>query len=65
MVSRKLLMLVLAVVLVLVSLPLAAQDDQINMTMWVRAINFQAQNLVDTWNANNDSQIELTVVPLV
>ena len=33
------------------------------MTMWVRAISFETQNLVDTWNANNDSQIELTVVP--
>ena len=60
---RKLFLLVLATVLVLGSLPLAAQDDQINMTMWVRAINFQTQELVDTWNANNDSQIELTVFP--
>ena len=40
MISRKLLMLVLALVLVLVCLPLSAQDDQINMTMWVRNISF-------------------------
>ena len=33
------------------------------MTMWVRAINFHTQTQVDTWNANNESQIELTVVP--
>jgi len=33
------------------------------MNMWVRAINFRTQTQVDTWNANNDSQIELTVVP--
>ena len=61
--SRKSIQLVLALVLILGSLPLAAQDDQINMTMWVRAINFQTQELVDQWNANNDSQIELTVIP--
>ena len=45
------------------SLPLAAQDEQINMTMWVRSISFQTQELVDEWNANNDSQVELTVIP--
>ena len=61
--SRKIFMLLLAAVLVLGSLPLAAQDDQINMTMWVRSIPFQTQELVDQWNANNDSQIELTVIP--
>ena len=33
------------------------------MTMWVRAINSHTQTQVDTWNANNESQIELTVVP--
>ena len=55
-------MLVLAFVLVLGSLPLAAQDDQINMTMWIRQTSFEAQTLVDEWNANNDSQIELTVI---
>ena len=60
---RKVFFLVLVIFLVLGSLPLTAQDEQINMTMWVRAINFQTQTLVDTWNANNDSQIELTVVP--
>ena len=60
---RKTFLVVLAVALVLGALPLSAQDDQINMTMWVRAINFQTQELVDTWNANNDSQIELTVIP--
>ena len=38
--SRKLFALILAIVLVLGSLPLAAQDDQINMTMWVRNISF-------------------------
>ncbi|MCY4072084.1 MAG: sugar ABC transporter substrate-binding protein [Chloroflexi bacterium] len=63
MISRKLVLLVLAIVLVFGSLPLAAQDDQINMSMWVRAISFETQTLVDTWNANNDSQIELTVIP--
>lgn len=63
MISRKTLLLILSFVLVLVSLPAAAQDDQINMTMWVRSINFQTQELVDQWNANNDSQIELTVIP--
>ena len=61
--SRKSIQLVLALVLILGGLPLAAQDDQINMTMWVRAINFQTQELVDQWNASNDSQIELTVIP--
>ena len=63
MTSRKLVALALALVLALGSLPLAAQDDQINMTMWVRNISFQTQELVDTWNANNDSQVELTVIP--
>ena len=63
MISRKPVLLVLAIVLVFVSLPLAAQDDQINMSMWVRTISFQTQKLVDEWNANNDSQIELTVIP--
>ncbi len=63
MTPRKLVALALALVLALGSLPLSAQDDQINMTMWVRAINFQTQELVDTWNANNDSQVELTVIP--
>ena len=43
--SRKILLLVLATVLVLGSLPLAAQDDQVNMTMWVRSIPFQTQAL--------------------
>ena len=61
--SRKVLLLLFAIVLTLGSLPIAAQDEPIQMTMWVRAINFQTQNQVDTWNANNDSQIELTVVP--
>ncbi len=60
---RRILFVLLALALVLGALPLSAQDDQINMTMWVRAINFQTQELVDTWNANNDSQIELTVIP--
>ena len=32
------------------------------MSMWVRAISFETRTLVDTWNANNDSQIELTVI---
>ena len=63
MISRKLILLVVAIVLVVGSLPLAAQDEQINMTMWVRNISFQTQELVDTWNANNDSQVELTVIP--
>ncbi len=61
--SRKALFLVLAIALVLGSLPVTAQDDQINMTMWVRSIPFQTQALVDEWNANNDSQVELTVIP--
>ena len=63
MTTRKTLLFVLAIALVLGGLPLAAQDDQINMTMWVRSIPFQTQALVDEWNANNDSQIELTVIP--
>ncbi len=33
------------------------------MTMWVRSISFQTQELVDEWNANNESQVELTVIP--
>ena len=60
---RKLTLLLLALALVVGSMPAAAQDDQINMTMWVRSIPFQTQALVDEWNANNDSQIELTVIP--
>ena len=60
---RKTMMLLLAAVLVLGGLPLAAQDEPINMTMWVRSIPFQTQAMVDEWNANNDSQIELTVIP--
>ena len=40
---RKVFFLVLVIFLVLGSLPLTAQDEQINMTMWVRAINFQTQ----------------------
>ncbi|MCY4527124.1 MAG: extracellular solute-binding protein, partial [Anaerolineaceae bacterium] len=63
MITRKLLLPVLAVVLLLGGLPLSAQDEQINMTMWIRATSFVAQTLVDEWNANNDSQIELTVIP--
>ncbi len=63
MISRKLVLPVLALILVLGSLPLTAQDEQINMTMWIRSTSFVAQSLVDEWNANNDSQIELTVIP--
>ena len=48
MTTRKTLLFVLAIALVLGGLPLAAQDDQINMTMWVRAISFETQTLVDT-----------------
>ena len=60
---RKILFIVLSIVICLGALPLAAQDDPINMTMWVRSIPFQTQAMVDEWNANNDSQIELTVIP--
>ena len=63
MTPRKLIVLVLAIVLVLGSLPLSAQDEPIQMTMWVRSIPFQTQALVDEWNANNESQVELTVIP--
>ncbi len=55
--------LLLIIVFVFAALPAATQDEDIQMTMWVRSINFQTQELVDTWNANNDSQIELTVIP--
>ena len=61
--SHKLVLLVLALALALGSLPLSAQDEEINMTMWIRSTSFIAQSLVDEWNANNDSQIELTVIP--
>ncbi len=60
---RKIVLSLSLIVLVASALPAAAQDDQINMTMWVRSISFQTQELVDEWNANNDSQIELTVIP--
>ncbi len=60
---RRLCFAVLTIVLVFGSLPISAQAEEINMTMWVRLISFQTQTLVDAWNANNDSQIELTVVP--
>ena len=61
--SHKFVLLVLALALALGSLPLSAQDEEINMTMWIRSTSFIAQSLVDEWNANNDSQIELTVIP--
>ena len=61
--SHKIVLLVLALALALGSLPLSAQDEEINMTMWIRSTSFIAQSLVDEWNANNDSQIELTVIP--
>ncbi len=61
--SRKALCLAIACILVIGSLPLAAQDEPITMTMWVRSIPFQTQALVDEWNANNESQVELTVIP--
>ena len=60
---RKALFIVLSVVICLGALPAAAQDEPIQMSMWVRQISFQTQELVDIWNANNDSQIELTVIP--
>ena len=60
---RKTLFIVLAIVICLGALPAAAQDEPIQMSMWVRSIPFQTQELVDQWNANNESQIELTVVP--
>ncbi len=60
---RKVLFILSLVALVFSALPAAAQDEPIQMTMWVRAINFQTQELVDQWNANNDSQIELTIIP--
>ncbi len=60
---RKSFLLVLTIVICLGALSAAAQDDEVNMTMWVRSIPFQTQALVDQWNANNDSQIELTVIP--
>ena len=62
MLPRKTLLVLLSLLICLGSLPLAAQDDQINMTMWIRQTSFEAQTLVDEWNANNDSQIELTVI---
>ncbi|MDE2637367.1 MAG: hypothetical protein OXI30_13470 [Chloroflexota bacterium] len=54
---RKSFLLVLTIVICLGALSAAAQDDEVNMTMWVRSIPFQTQALVDQWNANNDSQI--------
>ena len=36
MISHKLVLLVLAALLVLGSFPLAAQDEQTNITMWIR-----------------------------
>ena len=60
---RKFVIVLVALSVVIGALPLVAQDDQINMTMWVRSIPFQTQALVDEWNANNDSQVELTVIP--
>ena len=61
--ARKFTALALVILMLLASLPLAAQDDAPQLSMWVRSINFQTQELVDTWNANNESQIELTVIP--
>ena len=53
----------LVLLLCLGAMPLAAQDEPAQMTMWVRSIPFQTQALVDEWNANNESQVELTVIP--
>ena len=60
---RSAVLVLVALVVWVAAVPIAAQDDQINMTMWVRSIPFQTQELVDVWNANNDSQVELTVIP--
>ena len=43
--------------------PAAAQDDQVTMTMWVRNIGDQVQELVDAWNDLGGTQIQLTVIP--
>ena len=60
---RRAVLVLVALVVCIAAAPVVAQDDQINMTMWVRSIPFQTQALVDEWNANNDSQVELTVIP--
>ena len=60
---RKFMISLSLIVFVVSALPAAGQDNPIQMTMWVRSIPFQTQELVDQWNATNDSQIELTVVP--
>lgn len=60
---RKFLFIVLSIVICLTSLPLSAQDDSATLTMWVRNIGDQVQQLVDEWNDRGGAQIQLTVIP--
>ena len=63
MLARKHFLLLAVLLLVLGSLPIAAQDEAVTMTMWVRNIGDQVQELVDAWNDRGGDQIQLTVIP--
>ena len=63
MISRKVILVFAVLLLMLGSLPIAAQDDAVTMTMWVRNIGDQVQELVDAYNGMGGDQIELTVIP--
>ena len=60
---RRILGIAILLALLVCALPGAAQDDPVTMTMWVRNIGTQVQELVDAWNSRGGSQIELTVIP--
>ena len=53
----------LLALLIIAALPVAAQDEGVTMTMWVRNIGDQVQELVDAWNDLGGPQIKLTVIP--
>ena len=63
MIPRRLLFAIMIMALCFGALPLSAQDDDITMTMWVRNIGDQVQELVDAWNDRGGAQIQLTVIP--
>ena len=63
MTPRRIVFAVLITALCIGALPLSAQDDGVTLTMWVRNIGDQVQELVDEWNTRSGAQIELTVIP--
>ncbi len=59
---RRMLVLIVGMVLLIASMPVAAQDKP-KMSFWIRDTNFLIETLVEKWNSSHDTQIELTVIP--